>query len=137
MRFATLLPCCCAAALALGCSGPDPGPGRANAPGPALAGSDSPTTPLAQPRIVVQLGHGAPVVAVRWVDDGRHLASIARDGSLVFWQVAGGVILGVLEGFGAAVISSEWKNVFAFVILIIILLIRPNGLFGSRVVKKV
>jgi branched-chain amino acid transport system permease protein len=51
--------------------------------------------------------------------------------------MAGGVILGVLEGFGAAVISSEWKNVFAFVILIIILLIRPNGLFGSRVVKKV
>lgn len=93
MRFARLLSCCCAAALALGCSGPDPGPGRANAPGPALAGSDSPTTPLAQPRIVVQLGHGAPVVAVRWVDDGRHLASIARDGSLVFWQVADGVIL--------------------------------------------
>lgn len=51
--------------------------------------------------------------------------------------MAGGVILGVLEGFGAAVFSSEWKNVFAFVILILILLVRPNGLFGSRVVKKV
>jgi branched-chain amino acid transport system permease protein len=51
--------------------------------------------------------------------------------------MAGGIILGVLEGFGAAVFSSEWKNVFAFVILIVILLVRPNGLFGSRVVKKV
>ena len=51
--------------------------------------------------------------------------------------MAGGVILGVLEGFGAAVFSSEWKNVFAFVILIVILLVRPNGLFGSRAVKKV
>ncbi len=51
--------------------------------------------------------------------------------------MAGGVILGLLEGFGASVFSSEWKNVFAFVILIIILLVRPNGLFGSRVVKKV
>lgn len=49
----------------------------------------------------------------------------------------GGVLLGVLEGFGAAVFSSEWKNVFAFVILILILLVRPNGLFGSRVIKKV
>lgn len=51
--------------------------------------------------------------------------------------MVGGVILGVLEGFGAAVFSSEWKNVFAFVILIVILLVRPNGLFGSKVIKKV
>ena len=49
----------------------------------------------------------------------------------------GGVLLGVLEGLGAGYISSEWKNVFAFFILIIILLFRPSGLLGSRVVKKV
>lgn len=49
----------------------------------------------------------------------------------------GGVLLGVLEGLGAGYISSEWKNVFAFFILILLLLFRPSGLFGSRVVKKV
>ena len=49
----------------------------------------------------------------------------------------GGVLLGVLEGLGAGYISSEWKNVFAFFILILILLFRPSGLLGSRVVKKV
>ncbi len=49
----------------------------------------------------------------------------------------GGVLLGVLEGLGAAYCSSEWKNVFAFFILILILLFRPHGLLGSRVVKKV
>lgn len=49
----------------------------------------------------------------------------------------GGLLLGVLEGVGAGYLSSEWKNVFAFLILILILLFRPSGLLGSRVVKKV
>ncbi len=49
----------------------------------------------------------------------------------------GGLLIGVLEGLGAGYLSSEWKNVFAFFILILILLFRPSGLLGSRVVKKV
>ncbi|HTL46658.1 MAG TPA: branched-chain amino acid ABC transporter permease [Verrucomicrobiae bacterium] len=49
----------------------------------------------------------------------------------------GGVLIGVLEGLGAGYLSSEWKNVFAFFILILILLFRPSGLLGARVVKKV
>lgn len=49
----------------------------------------------------------------------------------------GGVLLGVFEGLGAGYLSSEWKNVFAFLILILVLLFRPSGLLGSRVVKKV
>ena len=48
----------------------------------------------------------------------------------------GGVLIGVLEGLGAGYLSSQWKNVFAFFILILILLFRPSGLLGSRVVKK-
>lgn len=48
----------------------------------------------------------------------------------------GGLLLGILEGIGAGYLSSEWKNVFAFLILILILLFRPSGLLGSRVVKK-
>lgn len=51
--------------------------------------------------------------------------------------VAGGILIGVVEGLAAGYLSSEWKNVFAFLILIIILLFRPSGLLGSRVVKKV
>ncbi|MBI3316451.1 MAG: branched-chain amino acid ABC transporter permease [Candidatus Omnitrophica bacterium] len=48
----------------------------------------------------------------------------------------GGILIGVLEGLGAGYLSSEWKNVFAFFILILILLFRPQGLLGTRVVKK-
>lgn len=49
----------------------------------------------------------------------------------------GGVLIGVMEGLGAGYLSSEWKNVFAFFILILILLFRPSGLLGARVVKRV
>ena len=51
--------------------------------------------------------------------------------------MVGGVLIGVLEGLGAGYLSSEWKNVFAFFILILILLFRPSGILGARVVKKV
>jgi len=49
----------------------------------------------------------------------------------------GGLLIGILESLGAGYLSSEWKNVFAFFILFLVLLLRPSGLLGSRVVKKV
>lgn len=45
--------------------------------------------------------------------------------------VAGAVLLGVLESVGAGMISSAYKDAFAFLILILILLWRPYGLFGK------
>ena len=44
----------------------------------------------------------------------------------------GGVVIGLVEGLGAGYISSEWKNVFAFIILVLILLFKPTGLFGEK-----
>lgn len=46
----------------------------------------------------------------------------------------GGILLGLVESFGASYISSEYKDAYAFAILIIILLVRPSGLFGKTVV---
>jgi len=49
----------------------------------------------------------------------------------------GGLILGILEMLGAAYISSAWKDVFVFLILILVLIFRPTGIFGERVAEKV
>lgn len=57
----------------------------------------------------------------------------------------GGVLLGLLEVFGAAllgvvthgVLGAEYKDVFAFAILIIILIFKPGGLLGQTVREKV
>ncbi|MFP5213934.1 MAG: branched-chain amino acid ABC transporter permease [Acidobacteriota bacterium] len=51
--------------------------------------------------------------------------------------VVGGLLLGVLESFGAGFISSAYKDAFAFLILLAILFVRPAGLFGSVKVKRV
>ena len=50
--------------------------------------------------------------------------------------MAGGLVLGLLEGLGAGYLSAQWKNAFAFVVLIIVLLFRPTGLFGERVADR-
>lgn len=52
-------------------------------------------------------------------------------GSLV-GAIVGGVALGVFEAFGTLLLSSEWQNVIAFTVLILVLWIRPSGLFGAK-----
>lgn len=46
--------------------------------------------------------------------------------------IFGGYLLGILEALAIAYVSSAYKDVFAFGVLIIILAIRPTGLFGGR-----
>jgi branched-chain amino acid transport system permease protein len=50
--------------------------------------------------------------------------------------VAGGLLLGILEAFGAGFISSAYKDAFAFLILLAILFVKPSGLFGSARVRR-
>jgi branched-chain amino acid transport system permease protein len=50
--------------------------------------------------------------------------------------VVGGFLLGILESLAAGYYSSRWKDVVAFAILIIILVVRPRGLLGERVVER-
>ena len=48
----------------------------------------------------------------------------------------GGLLLGLLEAGGTQLIGSEWKDVFAFGILIIMLIFRPNGLLGKTTIER-
>lgn len=47
-----------------------------------------------------------------------------------FGAVVGGLVLGLLEGLGVGLISSDLQNAYAFFTLLLILLVRPQGLFG-------
>ncbi|MBN9331325.1 MAG: branched-chain amino acid ABC transporter permease LivH [Comamonas sp. SCN 67-35] len=49
----------------------------------------------------------------------------------------GGVILGIAETLAAAYISSEYKDIVAFLLLVLILMFRPTGLLGKPEVEKV
>ena len=49
----------------------------------------------------------------------------------------GGLTLGVMEIMGVAYLSSSYKDAIAFAILIIVLIIRPQGILGKKITKKV
>ena len=48
----------------------------------------------------------------------------------------GGLLLGVLEAVGTQIAGSAWSDVFAFGILIIMLIFRPNGILGKTTIER-
>ncbi|MGN8631838.1 branched-chain amino acid ABC transporter permease [Blautia sp. HCP3S3_G3] len=51
--------------------------------------------------------------------------------------MVGGILLGVIEIFGRAYISSQVADAIVFAVLIIVLLVKPAGLFGKNIQEKV
>jgi branched-chain amino acid transport system permease protein len=51
--------------------------------------------------------------------------------------VIGGLLIGLLEQFGAAYLRTDLKDVYVFSLLIVVLLVRPTGILGVRMVEKV
>lgn len=45
--------------------------------------------------------------------------------------VAGSLLLGLIESYGVAILGTSYRNLFAFLILIAVLVWRPNGIFSS------
>lgn len=51
--------------------------------------------------------------------------------------VVGGILVGVSESFAASYLGGGYRDAIAFLILIIVLIVRPNGLFGKKIIEKV
>jgi branched-chain amino acid transport system permease protein len=45
----------------------------------------------------------------------------------------GGVLLGLIENMSVVCIGSQWKNVIAFAVLVLVLIVRPTGILGEGV----
>jgi branched-chain amino acid transport system permease protein len=46
--------------------------------------------------------------------------------------IAGSLLLGLVESYGIALFGTSYRNLFAFILLVVVLVLRPNGLFASR-----
>ena len=63
-------------------------------------------------------------------------ASIVGGFGSIPGAILGGLFVGLVEILGAAYISSVYKDAFAFIILILVLLVRPQGFFGEKIAEK-
>jgi branched-chain amino acid transport system permease protein len=54
-----------------------------------------------------------------------------------FGAVVGGLIVGLLETFGAGYVSSAYKDAIAFLVILGVLFVMPQGLFGRAGIERV
>ncbi len=85
---------------------------------------------LVAPILFVSVGMGA-IISLK-----AFAANIIGGFGSIPGAILGGLLLGVVETFGAAFISVPYKDAIAFGMLLLFLLIRPQGLFGERIAEK-
>ena len=85
---------------------------------------------LVAPVLFVSVGMGA-IISLK-----AFAANIIGGFGNIPGAILGGLALGVVETFGAAFISVPYKDAIAFGMLLLFLLIRPQGLFGEKIAEK-
>src|SRR5438132_959098 len=85
---------------------------------------------LVGPVLFVSIGMGS-IIALK-----AFSATIIGGFGDIKGAIIGGLLLGVVESFGAHYVSVPYKDAFAFLLLFIFLLFRPQGLFGERISEK-
>jgi branched-chain amino acid transport system permease protein len=51
--------------------------------------------------------------------------------------MVGGILLGLIEIFGKGYVSTQLSDAIVFAVLIVVLLVKPDGLLGKQVHQKV
>lgn len=97
--------------------------------GPALGALAGVFAGLNYTRIIFNLGWGYGLKAFTAVILGG-IGNIPG-------AMLGGIMLGLMEALFEGFVSGAWKNVFVFLILIVILIVRPTGLIGEKIAEKV
>lgn len=95
--------------------------------GAALAGLGGILFAFAYPQINVFMGIMPGIKSF--------IAAVLGGIGLIHGAVLGGLIIGLSEVFVSAFVSSSLRDGFIFIILFLVLLLKPSGLFGKRVDK--
>jgi branched-chain amino acid transport system permease protein len=67
---------------------------------------------------------------------GFAAAMLGGIGSM-YGALAGGLLLGLAEAMTAGYVSSQWADVVSFIVLLVILFVRPTGILGLRGARRV
>jgi branched-chain amino acid transport system permease protein len=87
--------------------------------------------------IIVALYYGSFDFTLGWVFGLKaFIAAIMGGIGNIPGAMLGGMLLGIIETLGSGYLSPQWKDVIAYVILIVILIFRPTGILGERVAEK-
>ena len=80
------------------------------------------------------MGLGAYTVAVLEQRLGTPVLLNLVAGGLV--AMVGGVFIGLLEAWAGAYLGGEYKLLATFIVLVVVLMVRPYGLFGTREIER-
>ena len=72
-----------------------------------------------------------------WITNKAYIAAVIGGLGSLPGAVVGGIVLGVLETFVSAYVSSTVRDVFSFSLLVVLLMFMPTGLFGKYLEEKV